>query len=301
MMVNRQDIVEGLHKLGLRIGDVVIVHSSLSSFGKVDGGADTVVDALLDVIGEQGTLIVPTFNAEPGIFDIAKTPSLSGAITEAVRKRDNAIRSNHPTHSVAAIGQLADVITEDHDKVHPFARGSAFFKALQANAKILQLGITHTSNSMIHLAEEIQNVPYLDRQRYVGIKTKSGKIIHKWIRQPGCSRGFDALDEPLEIGDQIKETPIGDCRARLMTARTVVEAAIELLKSDPEALLCSRFDCGVCAESRAMIAALETERQDKEVIELAEQEEKTIRLLERSLDGVEIKFFEPDRLDRSPN
>jgi aminoglycoside 3-N-acetyltransferase len=292
-MVTRQDIAGGLRELGLAKGDTVVVHSSLRSFGKVDGGAETVVDAILDVIGPQGTLVVPTFNFEPGVFDHAATPSVVGRVTEAVRARPNAIRSNHPTHSVTAIGALAQAITEDHDKVDPFARGSALWKAVQVGAKILQLGVTHSTNSMVHVAEEIVGVPYLQRQRYVGIKQPDGKVIHKWIRRPGCSQGFNAIDEPLRERGAIKEAMIGSCRARLISARALVDAAVEMLESDPTSLLCTRPDCGVCAESRAMVAATESERQEREITEMAEEEERIRRHAERQLSG-DVSDYEPE-------
>lgn len=291
-MVTRKDIVDGLRELGLGAGDTVVVHSSLKSFGEVDGGPDTVVDALLDVIGSKGTLVVPTFNFEPGVWDHDNTKSIVGAITEAVRARPDAIRSNNPTHSVAAIGPLADVITEDHEKVDPFARGSALYRALQANGKILQLGVTHTTNSTIHVAEEIAKVPYLERQRNVGIKKPDGTVVYKWIRRPGCSQGFNVVDEILYEKDQINEVMIGKCKARLMTARDVVDAALEMLRSDPGSLLCNKPDCGICAESRAMISATESELQDKEVIAMAEEEERLRRRMENRLNG-DVSYYEP--------
>jgi len=300
-MVTKQDIIDGLKELGLKAGDTAVVHSSLSAFGKVEGGARTVVDALLEVLGPKGTLAVPTFNFEPGVFDSDQTPSLVGKITEAVRRRPGAIRSKHPTHSVTAIGPLAQVITEGHDKVNPFGRGSALFKLLQANGKVLQLGANQTTCSMVHVAEEIVGVPFLDRQRNVGIKLPDGRVIRKWIRRPGCSQGFNVLDEPLRQRGQLMETLIGKCRARLMTARDLVQAAVEMLQADPESLLCTRPDCGNCAEARAMIAALEAEERDKEVTDLAEQEARTMRLIEKQLDDVEITYFEPEKYDHSPN
>lgn len=292
-MVTKQDIVNGLRELGLEAGDTVIVHSSLSSFGEVEGGAEAVVDAVLEVITDKGTLLVPTFNYEPGVFDPATTPSVVGKITEAVRARPNAIRSKHPTHSITGIGPLAETITEDHEKVHPFGRGSALWKAVQVGAKILQLGVTHTSNSTVHVAEEIANVGYLERQRHVGIKQPNGKVIHKWIRRPGCSQGFNVLDEPLFERGAIKEVMIGNCKARLMSARAVVDAAVEMLKADPTSLLCSRPDCGVCAESRAMIAATESERQEREITQMAEEEERIRRHAEKQLSG-DVSYFEPE-------
>jgi len=299
-MVTKEDIKARLRELGLADGDAVVVHSSLKSFGEVEGGADTVVDAILEVIGAEGTLAVPTFNFEPGIFDHAQTPSITGKITEAVRARPDAIRSHHPTHSVTAIGRLAQIVTEGHEKVNPFGRGSALYKLLQANTKILQLGTTHTTNSMIHVAEEVAGVPYLERTRNVGIRMPNGEVIYKWIRRPGCSRGFNAIEEPLQEKGAIRQVKIGDCTARLMTARAVVDAAIELLKSDIEALLCDIPDCGSCAESRAMIAAVESEEAEKEIIELAEEEERLRRRIEKRLEG-DVSYFEPDGTENLDN
>ena len=301
MTITQKDIENGLLALGFEQGDVVLVHSSLSSFGQVEGGAEAVVDALLAVLGEKGTLVVPTFNFNPGIFDPKATPSVVGKITETVRNRPDAIRSLHPTHSVAAVGPMAEAITEGHDKMPPFGRGSALFKVLQAKGKVLQLGTTHTSNSMIHVAEEIAGVVYLDRQRQVSVTNARGKTVDKWVRRPGCSRGFDAIDEELESREAIREARIGDCLARLMSARAVVDAAVAMLKFDQEALLCDLPDCESCAEARAMISATETEKQDQEVIELADEEERTRHFVEKRLEGNEVKFFVSDEHHFSPN
>lgn len=295
-MVTKQQIKSGLSELGLNAGDIVVAHSSLSSFGEVEGGADMVIDVLLEVIGDQGTLIVPTFNYDPGIFDIKETPSVVGKITETLRLRQGAVRSAHPTHSVTAIGRLAEQITEDHDKVHPFARDSALHKAARVDAKILQLGVTQTSNSSIHVAEELAGAPYLDKQRRIGIKLANGKVVQKWIRRPGCSQGFEAVDELLYERDAIKDRMIGESRARLMRARTVIETAVEMLRSDLAALLCDRPQCGVCAEARAMIDATEAQNQEQMITRLAEEEESIRRQAEQQLSG-NVSFFEVDRND----
>ena len=301
-MVTQKDIERGLREVGLSPGDTVVVHSSLSSFGKVERGAETIVDALLAVLGGDGTLVVPTFTYGVSAFDPSESPSGTGKVTEAVRNRPNAIRSLHPSHSVVAIGRLATAVTEQHEKAHPFGRGSALFRVLQAKGRILQLGTDQTTNSMIHVAEEIVEVPYLDRSREVSIRTPQGEIVHKWIRRPGCSRGFGVIEEELQEQGEITETFIGKCRARLMSARAVVDAAVEALKLDPEALLCDLPDCETCAQSRAMIAATEAERQDKEVIELAKEDERTLRVIQRQFDEGEVRYFEADKENHSsPN
>jgi aminoglycoside 3-N-acetyltransferase len=121
-VVTQDHIVAGLKALGLESGDMVQVHSALSSFGYVKGGPETVVDAFLDVLGPSGTLMVPTFNhmareafdGSDEIFDLETTRSVNGAITEAVRKRPAAHRSLHPTHPYAAIGSAAEWLISEH-------------------------------------------------------------------------------------------------------------------------------------------------------------------------------------------
>jgi len=119
-MVTRQTIAGGLADLGLPRDAVVLVHSSLSSLGYVDGGAEAVVDGFRDHLGSAGTLVVPTLpfrgyqhdylRADP-LFDPLTTPSLMGRITEAMRLRPGALRSWHPSHSVSAIGPAAALLT----------------------------------------------------------------------------------------------------------------------------------------------------------------------------------------------
>lgn len=273
-MVTQKDIENGLREIGLERGDIVMVHSSLSRFGEVEGGADTVVDAILAVIGPEGTMVVPTFNYNPDPFDPKVTPSLTGAITEAVRHRPDAVRSLHPTHSVAAIGEDVERITGGHEDVDAFGTGSALYNILEMNGKILQLGVTHTSNSMIHVAEEIAQMPYLHVSRSVTIKGPNGQVITKTIRRPGCSRGFNKIEDDLEQTGQLRETMIGKSRVRLMPAATLVAVAVQMLKDDPASLLCDIGDCTVCAEARAVISAIEVAEEDQRLAKEWEEQEK---------------------------
>ena len=113
--VRYEQILSGLRRLGVREGDVILAHSSLSSFGYVEGGADTVIRALLDAVGPAGTVVVPTLSfgsvdeSDP-YFSVNDTPSDTGRITEEFRKRPEARRSRHPLSSAAAIGKDAERI-----------------------------------------------------------------------------------------------------------------------------------------------------------------------------------------------
>ena len=106
-------IKNDLIALGLCKGDSVLIHSSFKSVGYVDGGIQTLVDAISDCIGSNGTLLVPTLSYEHvpmdnPIYNHAQTPSCVGAVSEYIRKMPGAKRSIHPTHSCAAIGDKKD-------------------------------------------------------------------------------------------------------------------------------------------------------------------------------------------------
>ena len=162
--ISREDLVSDFSRLGVPAGGVMMVHSSLRSIGTVEGGAETVVDALLESLGPQGTLVVPTFTfsapSQPGfIFDPARTPSEMGAISEATRQRTEARRSIHVFHSIAAIGPMAEQIVtaggasawKDDSPMGQIANGEGQF---------LLLGVPYTRLTAIHLVEVRVGVPY---------------------------------------------------------------------------------------------------------------------------------------------
>ena len=150
-LVTREDIVAGLREIGLQPGDLVQVHSSLSAFGYVEGGADAVADALIETLGPDGTLMVPTFNhGSVEIFDVATSPSSNGKITEVVRLRPEAHRSIHPTHPYAAIGPLAEWLTGEHLDIGTFDWECPLGKLTQRDGLILLLGVGMNSNTIAH-------------------------------------------------------------------------------------------------------------------------------------------------------
>ena len=163
------DIVSGLRGLGLRPGDRVLAHSSLSSFGYVEGGAPAVIDALLDVVGPDGTVLVPTLTgdetlspANPPRFDPHSSPCWTGRIPETLRMRPDAIRSLHPTHSVAAIGRDAESLTREHiDSITPCDERSPYGKLAELpNGYVLLIGVSYQSLTLLHHVEEIAGADY---------------------------------------------------------------------------------------------------------------------------------------------
>ena len=176
MTVTKRDIVSALTDAGIRKGDILIVHSSLKSMGYVEGGADAVIDALLEALGEGGTLVMPTLIQKdfPNAYRTWRLdkPSDVGYITEVFRQRNGVIRSDQATHSVAAFGPLAQYLTRDHGKYGkrigpfgdtPFAVCSPWQKLYDLNAKALMLGVSIVYNTSKHLTEYMMINDLLDQ------------------------------------------------------------------------------------------------------------------------------------------
>src|SRR5690554_4941820 len=105
-MFAQKDIIADLYRLGLKEKDKVLVHTSLSKVGMVEGGPEGFVQAIVSAVGDEGLAVFPTFTGtsedsaeKPPYFDVLETSCWTGKVPEAARKRDDAIRSLHPTHS----------------------------------------------------------------------------------------------------------------------------------------------------------------------------------------------------------
>lgn len=254
--VDREKIVTGLRDTGVRAGGLLLVHASLSSLGRVEGGAATVVAALLEAVGPQGSVFAPTFNFGQLAFDAATTRSLTGVVSESLRTWPRARRSLHPTHPVSGVGPAASRVLAEHPLMEPFGRSSPLWRLWEDDATVLLLGCDHRSSSMIHVAEEAAGVAYLKRTR-LGRAIENGVEREIVVTRPPCSKGFNAVDAPLREAGKIREGWVGEARVMCMRASDIIEAAMVLLAEDRGALLCKEADCVVCPESRRMIEAAE--------------------------------------------
>lgn len=162
--VSEADIVITLQQEGITQGDVLMVHSSFRQIGYVEQGAETLVNALLQVIGGEGTLMMPAFPAmgfnydylkSKPVFDIQKTPSRMGVVTETFRKLPGVLRSFHPTDSVIAYGKDASFLTKDHfGQLTPYNENSPFFRLCSLHGKILMIGVGLESLTNLHTLED---------------------------------------------------------------------------------------------------------------------------------------------------
>ncbi|MCD6405757.1 MAG: AAC(3) family N-acetyltransferase [Planctomycetes bacterium] len=264
-MVTREDIERGLAGLGIDGG--VEVHSSLSAFGRVEGGADAVVDVLLSSFP---LVMVPAFTwgtlaaAPDGVRierngrkpggrrrhyqhewtpiafhkDMPAAKSM-GVIAETLRRRPGALRSTHPTHSFAAVGADAEEVLATAGPDRPLAPIEAL---VERGGWILMLGTRLTSCTALHASEHLAGRNFFIRYSV----DESGNLFR--IRAPGCSRGFENFDAVL---DTIKrEVQIGDARVRAYPGSEFFRLSVEAIKRDPRITVCSP-ECVSCADMLA--------------------------------------------------
>ncbi len=231
--VTRADLVAGIRALGVAPGDLLQVHSSLSRLGYVEGGADAVVDALLEVVGPEGTLMVPTFNhGAADIYDPRTTPSTNGAVTEALRKRPEARRSVHATHPYAAIGPLAEVLTAGHLEVDTFDRASPLGKLADRGGWVLLLGVGMRANTSAHIGEWMAQTHCIGWNEWPRrVRLEDGRIIPAWSviwRNGPCLIEWDPLESRMRSRGMIRSSRIGEGEAHLMKALDVIEVTFEM-------------------------------------------------------------------------
>jgi aminoglycoside 3-N-acetyltransferase len=232
--------------LGIEAGDVLLAHSSLSSFGRVEGGVDAVIDALLDVLGPDGTLVLPTHtwdrvNARNPVFDAARTPCCVGHIPETFRRRPGVRRGLHPTHSCAAIGPRAEWLFEGHEtQVTPCGPKSPYQRLMDCGGKIAFIGVTLAVNTSFHAVEELACVPWLfDRfeMLYTVLPDGSRRAVPSRRHCDHMHRDFPSMEPVLESAGALVKGAIGAATVRVIDASGMERVVTPMLAEDPFLLL----------------------------------------------------------------
>jgi len=248
MTVNFDELISNFKKLGVVKGDVLLVHSSYKSFGGVEGGPQTVINALKSILTEDGTLIVPTFNydfCQGKSYDVKTTPSKMGIITEIVRADPNSKRTLDPVFSFAILGKHRDYLT-NLENDHSFGANSVFEKLRELDAKIMIIGLAYNESvTFFHHIEETQRCDY----RY--FKEFRGKIIDYenterdckitlFVRdiERGVQNSVDTMGLIMEQENIVKKKIIiGKSEIKLMKANDVYKRTVAEMKKNPHILI----------------------------------------------------------------
>lgn len=248
-IVTEGDILAGLSRMGICPGDRLIVHSSLKSFGRVEGGAGAVVRALMRAVTGEGTLVMPSFNHEQpyhmgDIFDIASTPTINGAIPDFFWRQDGVRRSMNPTHPFAVWGRDTARYVSGHEWSDAMGVGSPIYHLLRDGGSALLLGVGYTSNTFHHYVETATGAPCLrGRGEEYPVRYEDGREgrARTWSWRAGhCPIDDTALYAPLMAPHERRAT-IGECEAVLFGLN-------DCLAVVSRALAEGAFGCPPCSE-----------------------------------------------------
>ena len=247
--LSKQTMTARLRALGIRPGDLLLVHSSLRALGPLDGGAEMVLESLLETLGPEGTLMMPGFQhgseyllaAGKVCFDVRNDPSECGYLTEFFRRFPGTLRSLSPTHSMTACGPLAEELLRDHEKCPVTAGwGSPFEKLIRAGGKILMLGAASSSNTTMHFLENTGGAPTVCATLFpTRVIDRDGKVIETPIypHMPGLHRNYPHAVELLEKAGGVVRGTVGAAACELYSAPILEQVAYQALKKNPCAFI----------------------------------------------------------------
>ena len=245
-MLTFEELADNFRALGVKKGDTLLIHSSYKSFGGVDGGPQTVINALLEVLGEEGTLLMPTFNfdfCKGADWDVRETPSQMGFMTNLVRTDPRAKRVFHPIYSFAVIGKYAEAFGALRYK-SSYGATSAFAKLCRLDGKIMVIGLSYNdSMTFFHHIEELQGVDYRYLKDFTGkITDWDGNTTENTYQMlvrdldMGVRTMVDPMGALLEKVEISKVRKIGEADVKLMKANEVFEFTAREMRRDPHLL-----------------------------------------------------------------
>ncbi len=258
--VTKSRLIRDLEALDLRQGDLVMLHASVKAVGHVVGGPDVILQALLDVVGPSGTLMMLVgWDAAPyemeawpearrrayldecPPYDPARSPAVRawGVLAEYLRTWPGARRSYHPDSSFAAVGGRAGWITADHPLQYGHGPGSPLAKLCEAGGKVLLLGAGFKSITLLHYAEHLARVPDKPVARYkMPVLRNGGRVwvdieefdTNKLIGRPTGADYFQIIPGEFLTSGRGRSGKVGAAQSHLFDAQALVDFAIQWLE-----------------------------------------------------------------------
>ncbi|MUG46939.1 aminoglycoside N(3)-acetyltransferase [Paenibacillus woosongensis] len=256
-ILTKSDLKEQFRRCGVSNGQTIIVHTSLSKIGFVVGGAETLIRALLEIVGEEGTLVMPSQtwkNLDPATgvhwevcpihwpiirehwpaYDKEITPAIGmGVVAEVFRKWPGAARSDHPARSFAAVGKHADYLTKEHDLSQIFGKGSPLDKLYELDGHILLIGVGYDKNTSLHLAETRASFPtkrFTEESSAIMIDGKRTWVTYR--TQAVDDEDFNELGQQYDRAHDVTIYKVGEAEVRFLRQRQLVDWAVQWMETN---------------------------------------------------------------------
>ena len=274
--IGEDQIIKALVDLGVKKGETLLVHSSLSGLGYLPGGAETLLSALRKTVGKAGTLLAPAFT-KPYVsfkgklnksyqyrpYDRQKNGKLrdksiyTGALPNRMLKEPDACRSGHISHEWVAVGKEAEACTQGHGFTNaPADITSPMTKALENKGSVVFIGCGLNANTFVHYLETLADVPCL-QEAVVSYIDEEGTLKWDCIKKhlPGHRNFYRGADnhfyeEALRRGLHIHQETLGIATLYRIELAELYSIGMEILKEDPNATLCSSPGCPFCSQFR---------------------------------------------------
>lgn len=250
----KEDLVQDLKSIGIPEGALLHLKVSLKSIGKIEDGPNTLLDALLEVVGKEGTLVIDSFTTSyplplseehAGIISTKSSPSYAGALANAMIQHPKSVRSNHPIQRFTAIGAMANELMDAH--VPQSGGYDVLDKMAQLDALNLSVGRKTVGVGTTHVAIEKMG---FDKKRsamgvnYINEKGDTELFEVNW--NGGCGRGFPKFLPLYENEGQLKWVKIGNADAVLTNMKGTLDVELRKLREEPEYFFCDDPTCKDC-------------------------------------------------------
>ncbi|MBQ8064621.1 MAG: AAC(3) family N-acetyltransferase [Prevotella sp.] len=256
-LILKQDLLAAFRELGMQPGMTVMVHTSLSSIGYVCGGAPMVIEALLETVCSEGTIMMPTqswknLDPEVGVhpevseddwqtirgnwpaYDKRTTPTQTmGAVAELFRQWPGSLRSDHPARSVTANGRHAAYLTESHDLSNIFGDGSPIGRLYELDGYVLLIGVGYDKNTSLHLADARADYPGKHLSTEHSAVMENGQRVWKaYDTLYVDGEDFIQIGEAFERNHSVSKIELGNAILRLIRQRELVDFAVQWIEQN---------------------------------------------------------------------
>jgi len=253
--VPRNRLISQLQALGVAPGQTLLVHASFRALRPVEGGPSGVIESLLELLGPDGTLVMPSWTGRDDLpFDPRTTPAAGdlGVLADTFWRMPGVKRSAHP-FAFAARGAHAEEVISAPLTLPPHAPGSPVDRLHTLDGRVLLLGVGHDANTTLHLAELLADVPYRVPHAFTELRDGVPARV-EYEENDHCCRRFELADGWLRSAGLQTEGKVGHAHARFFGSRDVVRLAVQRLLREPLLFLHSAGErCEECDEARASV------------------------------------------------